>query len=379
MKVAFFISMLLVLLAANYYVAMRLYQLIPANPIVRVAFIAILTICIGSLFLFFPLHNSLSFSTGALLYRIGTAWIIAFAYLILLFALIDLVKLLNHFFHFINKELLYSLTHHNYLSLTAIVGGVLVLLFIGNINYHNKRRVHFDIETSKLSSLQKPIRVLGISDLHLGYTIGAKELQEWVQVINAEQPDMVVIGGDLIDNNVPLVLHLQLHKILQKIEAPLGVYACLGNHEYIAGVEKSIDFHNKSNITVLKDSALTITEGLTLIGRDDVQNANRQPLSAIVNGSSNNNNFTLLLDHQPSNLQDAENEKIDLQFSGHTHYGQIFPITLVVEAMFENPHGMIQKGLSNIYVSSGLGIWGGKFRLGTQSEYVVFDIANKQL
>ena len=378
MKVPFFISILLVFLAANYYVALRIYQLIPANLMVRIIFIAILTICIGSIFVFFPLHKSLSFATGGLLYKIGTAWMIGFVYFILIFAAIDLVKLTNRIFHFINKDVLYNLTHHNYLSLTVIVGGVLLLLFLGNIKYHNKRRVHFDIETSKLSPNQKPIRVVGISDLHLGYTIGPDELQEWVNIINAEKPDIVIIGGDLVDNNIALVEHMGLDKILQQIEAPMGVYACLGNHEYIAGLEGSIDFHNKSNIKVLKDATFMVTDNFTLIGRDDKMNGDRKPLSEVVYGV-HNGSFKLLLDHQPNNLEEAENQNIDLQFSGHTHYGQIFPITLVVEAMFENPHGMIEKGLTKIYVSSGLGIWGGKFRLGTQSEYVVFDIANKQL
>ena len=377
MKVPFFISILLILLAANYYVALRIYQLIPANLIVRIAFIILITICIGSIFVFFPLHNRLSFTSGALLYRIGTAWIIAFAYFMLIFALIDLMKLSNKLFYFIDKDFLYGLTHHNYLSLLVIVGGVLGLLFIGNIKYHNKRRVHFDIETTKLSPNQESIRVVGISDLHLGYTIGAKELQEWVEIINAEKPDIIVVGGDLIDNNTELVTHLGLDKILRGLEAPMGVYACLGNHEYIAGVKGSIDFHKKSNITVLQDSVIEVVSNFTLIGRDDKMNPNRKPLSSIVN-SIDNNSFQLLLDHQPMNLEEAENQNIDLQFSGHTHKGQIFPITLVVEAMFENAHGMIEKGLTKIYVSSGLGIWGGKFRLGTQSEYAVFDIIHKQ-
>lgn len=378
MKIPIFISMILVFLAANYYVVLRLLQLVPPNLIVRIAIITILSICIGSIFVFFPLHKALSFEMGGLLYRIGTAWMIGFLYFIILFVAIDLLKLLNKIFHFINKDVLYSLTHHNYISLFSVVGIVLLLLFIGNIRYHNKRRVHFDIETSKLSPNQNPIRVVGISDLHLGYTIGGDELQEWVQIINAEKPDIVVFGGDLIDNNVELVKHLELDKILQKIEAPMGVYACLGNHEYIAGVKESIDFHNKSDIKVLKDTTVMVADNLTIIGRDDKMNGNRKPLSKVVNGI-NNGSFRLLLDHQPNNLEEAENQNIDLQFSGHTHYGQIFPITLVVEAMFENPHGMIEKGLTQIYVSSGLGIWGGKFRLGTQSEYAVFDIANKHL
>jgi predicted MPP superfamily phosphohydrolase len=237
--------------------------------------------------------------------------------------------------------------------------------------------VHFNIETTKLSSDQERIRVVGISDLHLGYTIGADELSEWVKIINAENPDIVIVGGDLIDNNAEIVVSMGLDKILRNIEAPLGVYACMGNHEYIAGIRQSIAFYEKSNIKILKDTLLMVTDNLMLIGRDDVSNANRKELSAIVNGVDDNL-FKLLLDHQPSNLEQAEQQNIDLQFSGHTHNGQVFPFSLVVEAIFENPYGMIQKGMTKIYVSSGLGIWGGKFRLGTQSEYAVFDIIHKQ-
>src|SRR5690554_4317196 len=124
MKVPFFISILIVFLATNYYVALRLFQLIPPNLIVRIIFIAIITIAVGSLFLFFPLHKSLSFETGGLLYRIGTAWMIGFLYFIIIFVVIDLVKLSNRAFHYIDKDLLYSLTHHNYISFFAIIGSV---------------------------------------------------------------------------------------------------------------------------------------------------------------------------------------------------------------------------------------------------------------
>lgn len=377
MKVAFFISILLFVLSLNYYVALRIYQLIPSNLLIRIAFIAIITVCIGSLFLFFPLYKSLSFTAGALLYRIGTAWIIALGYFLLLFILVDLLKLSNRIFHFIDKDFLYSLTHHNYVSLFVVVGSVVGLLFLGNLNYHNKRRVHFNIETTKLSPNQQPIRVVGISDLHLGYTIGAVELEEWVKIINAEKPDIVIMGGDLIDNNAKLVGHLELDKILRQIDAPMGVFACMGNHEYIAGIGESIDFHEKSNIQILRDTTFVVSDNLMLIGRDDVSNSKRKELSTIVNGADNGY-FKLLLDHQPSNLEQAVQQNIDLQFSGHTHNGQVFPFSLVAEAIFENTHGMIEKGLTKVYVSSGLGIWGGKFRIGTHSEYAVFDITHKQ-
>lgn len=377
MKVAFFISALLIFLSANFYVAHRLYQLIPENLLMRITFIIIITVCAGALFVFFPLYKSLSLTVGGLLYQIGTAWIIAFAYFLLLFIIIDLLKVSNNIFHFIDKDLVRSLTHQNYITFISIVGFVVVLLFAGNINYHNKRRVHYDIETTKLSSDKERVRVVAISDLHLGHSIGAKELTKWVQMINVEKPDIVVIGGDLIDNNTQVVFNMGLEKILRELNAPLGVYACLGNHEYISEKKESIRFLNESNIKVLRDTVHNVTDNITLIGRDDKSNNNRKPLNTIVNGIDKNQ-FKLLLDHQPSNLEDAEQANIDLQFSGHTHKGQVFPFSLIAESMFENPHGMIQKGLTWIYVSSGLGIWGGKFRIGTQSEYVVFDIIHKK-
>ena len=377
MKIAFIISALLIFLATNYYVAVRLYQMIPENIVMRIAFITIISLFIGSLFIFFPLYKTLPYIVSEWLYRIGTAWFIAFAYFLLIFFIIDLLKVSNSFFRFMNKDLVHSFTHHNLISFYSIVGTVVILLFIGNLNYHKKRRVHFDIETSKLSSTIERIRVVGISDLHLGYTIGAKELKDWVQLINSENPDIVIVGGDLIDNNTDIVFDLKLDEILKGIQAPLGVYACLGNHEYISGRDESIRFHTESNIQVLKDTAINVTDNIMLIGRDDISNAKRKSLSAIVNGIDENQ-FKLLMDHQPSNLEDAVKESIDLQFSGHTHKGQIFPFSLITESLFENPHGMIQKGLTWIYVSSGLGIWGGKFRIGTQSEYVVFDIIQKQ-
>lgn len=377
MKVAFLISVLLIFLSANYYVALRLYQMLPANNVARISFLTIITICVSTLFIFFPLYKSLSFTVGGLLYRIGTAWFIAFAYFLLLFVIVDLLKISNSIFHFMSKDFVNSITHQNSISFITIVGSVILLLFIGNINYHNKRRVHFTIETDKLSPEREQIKIVAISDLHLGYTIGEKELTKWVQLINKEKPDIVVVGGDLIDNNADILFDMGLDKILRTIEAPLGVYACLGNHEYISGQNKSLNFHEKSNINVLRDASLNITDNFTLIGRDDLSNAKRKSLNEIVR-DIDQDHFRMLLDHQPKNLSEAEKEKIDLQFSGHTHRGQIFPFSLIAESMFENSNGMIKKGLTQVYVSSGLGIWGGKFRIGTHSEYTVFDIIRKQ-
>lgn len=374
MNIFSIISVLVIFLLSNYYVALRLYQLAPHNTLFRIALIIILIVCIGSLFLFFPFYKKMPYIVSASSYRIGTAWIIAFAYFLLLFLIVDLIKLSNVIFSFTSRSVIHSLTHDNIKSFLVLVGIVVLLLVVGNINYHNKRRVYHKITTEKLQNNQK-IRVVAISDLHLGYTIGSHELKRWVKMINKENPDIVVISGDLIDNNVQVVDDMDLDKIIRNINAPLGVYGCLGNHEYISGLDESISFYHKSDIILLRDESVEVVNNFTLIGRDDVSNSERQSLSTIM-ADINDNDFKLLLDHQPRNLEESEKAKIDLQISGHTHNGQVFPFSIVAESIFEIAHGMLQKGLTKIYVTSGLGIWGGKFRIGTQSEYAVFDIVN---
>ncbi len=122
----------------------------------------------------------------------------------------------------------------------------------------------------------------------------------------------------------------------------------------------------------MRDSFIYIN-GITIIGRDDYTNLKRDKLDKIIQGIDTSS-FTILMDHQPTKLNDAVTNGIDFQLSGHTHRGQVFPISLITDALFELSHGYLKKGNTHFYVSSGIGIWGGKFRIGTRSEYLVLDI-----
>ena len=144
-----------------------------------------------------------------------------------------------------------------------------------------------------------------------------------------------------------------------------------GNHEYIAGVEDSERFLSEAGITLLKNSVAHF-EGINIIGRDDRSNPCRAALWEFADSLSG---FTILLDHQPSHLEEAEEAGIDFQFSGHTHRGQVWPLNWLTDAIFEKSWGLHQRGNTQYYVSSGLGIWGPKIRIGTRSEYLVLHIA----
>ncbi len=216
---------------------------------------------------------------------------------------------------------------------------------------------------------------MAVSDLHLGYHNRRKELARWVDIINSEHPDAVLIAGDVVDRSLRPLLAEDMAAELRRIEAP--VYACLGNHEYYANyytpgeVER---FFADADITLLRDSVAATPFG-TIIGRDDRSNSRRLSIRKIKEKYSiSDTQFTILLDHQPYHLEEAEATGIDLQVSGHTHRGQVWPLSWITDALYECSWGSLRKGNTQYYISSGLGIWGAKYRIGTQSEYVVIII-----
>ena len=207
------------------------------------------------------------------------------------------------------------------------------------------------------------------SDLHVGYHNRRGELARWVDMINAEHPDLVLFAGDILDGSVRPAREWHCDEEFRRIEAP--VYSCLGNHEYISRLNPAVSFYEDAGIRLLRDASVEAA-GVRIIGRDDLSNPGRTALSELA--SSQDSLFTILLDHQPYHLEEAEHCGIDFQFSGHTHHGQIWPGNWVTDMLFEKAFGAYSKGDTRYYISSGLGIWGGKFRIGTRSEYVVLRI-----
>jgi len=160
---------------------------------------------------------------------------------------------------------------------------------------------------------------------------------------------------------------------LTELKAPLGIYMVPGNHEYISGIDKSIQFIQNTPIQLLRDSVVTLPCGIQLIGRDDRSNARRLPLQKLM-ARIDKSKPVILLDHQPYQLAESQAAGIDLQFSGHTHHGQVWPMNWVTDHLYEQSHGYRQWENSHIYVSSGLSLWGPPFRIGTESEMVVLQL-----
>ncbi|MDL2247839.1 metallophosphoesterase, partial [Bacteroides sp. OttesenSCG-928-J23] len=265
--------------------------------------------------------------------------------------------------------------YKNWLSFGAITGLVVIVLFLGNLKYHNKDRVELQIALNK--QMGAPLKIVSLSDLHLGYGIGKEEFAKWIELINQENADIVLMSGDVIDNSLRPLRQQGMAEMFKQIKSKYGIYAVPGNHEYFANIMQSEAFFEQADVQLLRDKAVLIDNRFYVIGRDDRTYYGREQELGNLTESLDKSKPLIVLDHQPYELDEVERKKIDLQLSGHTHDGQIWPISWITSAMYEKSHGYLKKGSSHIYVSSGMGIWGGKFRVGTRSEYVVIHLSGR--
>ncbi|MDH6357525.1 metallophosphoesterase [Parabacteroides sp. PF5-9] len=360
------VLMIIVFLGGNYYVFNRLWQMMPPTAIGRGALMAIFLFVFLSFFLVMLAGNYLPLHIASMMYKIGTSWFFFFLYLLMIFLTFDLIRI-THLLP-ISK-----LMYNNWIGFILIAVLLTGIFGYGYFNYLNKRRVEMSLSFNKEKESTKPLKVVAVSDLHLGYGIGKEEFEQWILLINNEDPDVVLIAGDLIDNSLKPLLEDDFAPLFRTIQSTYGVYAAVGNHEYISGAAESKQFLSQAGVHVLTDSAALIDDRLYIVGRDDQSNPARRSISELT-ASLDRSKPVILLDHQPHHLEEAEKNQIDLQISGHTHRGQLWPITWITDGLFEVSHGYKKKGHTHIYVSSGLGIWGGKYRIGSQSEYVVFNL-----
>lgn len=292
-------------------------------------------------------------------HEVGTGWLVFIFYLILWMGLFDLLALfrirIQGAFYF-------------------AIGITLTLLSYGYYNYRNPDTQQIEIAIHKpAENRREPLRVVAVSDIHLGYGTNKETLAQYVKRINAERPDLILIAGDLIDNSLVPLRAERMDEELSLLHAPYGIYMVPGNHEYISDIDEVKEFLGSTPIVLLQDSIATLSNGVQIIGRDDRHNKQRKSLSQLV-AQANPDEPMILLDHQPYELSETVRTGIDLQFSGHTHRGQVWPASLVTDYLFELSYGHRQEGTTHLYVSSGLSLWGPPFRIGTKSELVVFTL-----
>ena len=273
----------------------------------------------------------------------------------------------------------------------AVKQGVKVIAFIATlavffttmvIGHRNVRypRVMYQKYTVKRlvpegAQPEKRMRLVFFSDLHIGEAMTPDYIARAVKLIQDQQPDLILCGGDFIDHRAVYAYDPRVMASLRSLHAPLGVYYVLGNHEYRDDLEANIRWVSEVGGTLLRDSIAFPGDGpLTLIGRDDWVNGNRKPFEVIANEADPLRGPVVLMEHTPASIDSIGDSPVDLILCGHTHGGQIWPGQLMVWWRYGMVSGTRPVGEREVCISSGIGSAGATYRVGTRSEIRVYDL-----
>ena len=360
----------------NYYVALRLFQWIKLifPHISAKIYIGIYVVVFLSLFLGF----ARSFIPAPLVIKnimswISAHWMGAFLYLLMFFVIADVAVLLGCFVKLIPSPIPSSI---------RFCSGLLVVLLTtscvsyGLYNATQIKRVFYDIQLRE-SPLPHELKIVLISDLHLGALNSETNLDKVVQGTNEMAPDIVCMVGDIFNGEFAAIQNPdKVIELFKSINTTYGVYACLGNHDGGSSLGQMMNLLKESNVTLLNDEYVIIDDRLVLIGRLDPSpiggyGSMKRTDIAYILASIDTALPIIVMDHTPARIEEYGND-VALILSGHTHRGQIFPGNLVTRAMYTVDYGLYQKGTGSphVIVTSGAGTWGMPMRVGTNSEIV---------
>ncbi len=241
------------------------------------------------------------------------------------------------------------------------------------------------IDTQGVTLNKKPLKIALFSDSHVGTMFDGKKFQKICKDIMKNNPDMVVISGDYVDDDTTRQDMIDATKALGEMKPKLGKYMAFGNHDgaYFNYRDFSTDDLRKelkkNNVTLLEDETIMPFGGFFMVGRKDKGNKNRKPISELMKDVDTNKYYTIVLDHQPNDFDAEAKTKADLVLCGHTHGGQLIPLGWMTDIFHTNDcrYGEVKRGNTTFFTSSGIAGWGLPFKTGAKSEYVIINVDHK--
>lgn len=375
----FFSIVLLVHSALNYYIFIRGWQALPLDSALKPWYIVAAVILWASYILGQVLESKAPSIFSDALVWIGSFWFAFMVYFFFTLVLFDLVRLIDHWVPIFPASWRANWPATKLWTMILTVVFYIIVIGIGFLNARTVRIKPVTLEIDKRNAEHDSLTVVALSDMHLGTIIGRARLTDMVEKINSCNPDIVLMGGDQIDGNPDPAIKMDLGSLFKSIKSKYGVYAINGNHEFIGNVEKSDRYMEEHDIHLLRD-AVTPVAGLYIVGREDLsinrQNRQRATLDSLMHGIGKEYPV-IMMDHQPFHLEEAEKNGVDLQFSGHTHHAQIWPLSYITKMVYEVSWGYKKKTNTHIYVSCGAGTWGPPVRLGNTPEIMKFTLKFK--
>ena len=317
----------------------------------------------------------------------GNYWLGTIMYILMIVMIVDVIRVFAKRTRFRGRDFLFSRKGFVCVGSLCIVA-VIMFSALGIYGAKDIKTTEYNITVEKSGGNLDSLHIALVADLHLGYSIGTAQMKRMVDRINDMKPDIVLIAGDVFDNEYEALDDPEkLSKILSGIESRYGVFACYGNHDIeekiLAGFTfgnnedknsdpRMDDFLKSSDITLLQDEGIVIDDLFYLYGRPDKRkpgvNIIERKTPAEITAEIDKRMPVIVIDHEPAELQALSDADVDVDLCGHTHDGQMFPGNLTINLFWENACGYLRKGDMHNIVTSGIGVFGPAMRVGTRSE-----------
>lgn len=375
MRLIIFLSVILLTLGGGgWYVYNRLSSAFPQSFVQHKLFIISYVFILFSFIIGKTLEYNKLYAISEPLLKFGAYSLGFMFYGFLAVILVDLLRVANYILPFFDSFLKEHYAQINYLTGIGVITLVALTVGYGIWNARHLRVKKHELVINKPVQGMDTLRIAAVSDIHLGNMTGHGKLGKLIDQVNSIRPDIILIAGDIVDDNIEYVRRNRLLERFKELKPRYGVYAIMGNHEYIGRAHTDLEYFRENDIRMLIDRAELIDGKFYVIGRNDIHTermvaTSRKPLNELMAGIDKSKPI-ILLDHQPYHLDDASKNGVDLQISGHTHHGQMWPLNYITNAMFEQDWGYLKKGETHFYISSGFGTAGPPIKVGSHSELV---------
>jgi predicted MPP superfamily phosphohydrolase len=370
----FFTIFFTIYTALNYYVFIRGWQALHTFPALKPFYVAAFIIIAYGYVFAKVLYKFLHPAVYDIWLAVGAIWFAFLVYFILTLLFVDIIRLFDSWFHLLPASIQNNYEQTKKITALVVIAVVGLIVFLGNLNKRDIIVKTLEFQFPKGDGKLSEINIVAASDLHLSPIDGERLLSKIIDKMNSLNPDIVLLAGDIVDDKAEILEQRKIGESFERLNPKYGIYTINGNHEFINEVEASVKYAEHLGIKVLRDEYVLIDSSFYVIGREDVvmkqfTGKERKSLEEIIN-PINSTHPKILLDHTPVKLEQAEKNGIDLQLSGHTHHGQIWPANIITNMIYEVSWGYLKKGKTHYYVTSGAGTWGPPVRTGSKSEIV---------
>jgi uncharacterized protein len=373
--IVFFSIVLTIYSLVNIYIFFKGYKALPVLQNNRLLY-AITFFFLAVIFIVAKILESKHSSVITDVFNIlGGFWLAFMLYGFLFFLLSDIILLALRIPGIIRGDNILLFRKWSFIIIASVSS---ILIIGGFINALIPVIKEYNITINKSAGAIKTLRIAAVSDIHLGSIIRKRSIKKLSSILKDLKPDMVLLLGDIVDGEIGPVLRGDLLQYFTSPKSTDGLYAITGNHEFIGGANRTIPYIESKGIRVLKDEMVTLEGGIQLIGRIDRDSfrfyrKERMSLAELMK-QADTTKPVILLDHQPFHLEEVARYGIDLQLSGHTHNGQMWPLNYVTSMIYELSYGYLKIRNTQFIVSSGYGLWGPRVRSGSRSEVLLINI-----